>query len=69
MTIQESVLHKAQRAVKLTDAELSMVIVRLLRKIEDLENAIKEISTHRSSGNKTAKRNVSSSRVSRQTDA
>jgi hypothetical protein len=69
MSIQESILHKAQRAVKLTGPELSIVIGYLLTKVESLENELKEISAHRPTSTKATKRNVSTTRVSGESDS
>lgn len=67
--VKETILNKALKSVKLTDAELSIVIGHLLSKIEELENELKEISADRQPRTKTVKRNVSTSRVSGESDS
>lgn len=73
---KETVIHKAQRAVKLTDSELTIVLSDLLHtnqsliaRLEELENEVKKLSVSRSTSNKTTKRNVSTTRVSREGDS
>lgn len=67
--VKETILNKALKSVKLTDAELSIVIGHLLYKIEELENELKEISADRQPRTKTTKRNVSTPRVSGESDS
>tara|TARA_R100000005_G_C4923461_1_gene155665 strand:+ start:311 stop:544 length:234 start_codon:yes stop_codon:yes gene_type:complete len=74
--VKETILNKAQKAVKLNDAELSIVIGHLLQEneqrlleIEELKNELKEVSAHRQPRAKTTKRNVPAARVSGQTDS
>ncbi len=67
--VKETILNKAQKAVKLTDAELSIVIGHLLVEIEELKNELKEVSANRQPRAKTAKRNVPTTGVSGQTDS
>ena len=67
--VKETILNKAQKAVKLTDAELSIVIGHLLVEIEELKNELKEVSANRQPRTKTTKRNVSTSRVSGESDS
>ena len=62
--VKETILNKAQKAVKLSDAELSIVIGHLLTEIEELKNELKEVSVNRQPRAKTTKRNVSTSGVS-----
>ena len=62
--VKETILNKAQKAVKLSDAELSIVIGHLLTEIEELKNELKEVSANRQPRAKAAKRNVSTSGVS-----
>ena len=62
--VKETILNKAQKAVKLTDAELSIVIGHLLTEIEELKNELKEVSANRQPRAKATKRNVSTSGVS-----
>ena len=69
--VKETILSKAQKAVKLSDAELSIVIGHLLvendrcnEQIEELRNELKEISANRQPRTKAAKRNVPATRVS-----
>tara|TARA_R100001509_G_C4799199_1_gene192474 strand:- start:322 stop:531 length:210 start_codon:yes stop_codon:yes gene_type:complete len=69
MSIQESILHKAKRAVKLSDAELSIVVVHMLTKIEELENELEKVSANRPTRTKATKRNVPTTGVSGQTDS
>ena len=59
-----TILSKADMNVKLSDAELSIVIKHLLLEIEGLKNELKEISNDRQSSTKTIKRNVPATRVS-----
>tara|TARA_R100000081_G_scaffold91260_1_gene68661 strand:+ start:1639 stop:1839 length:201 start_codon:yes stop_codon:yes gene_type:complete len=59
-----TILSKADMNVKLSDAELSIVIKHLLLEIEGLKNELKEISNDRQSSTKTTKRNVPATRVS-----
>jgi|TARA_R100000081_G_C4706457_1_gene110467 hypothetical protein len=67
--VKETILSKAQKAVKLSDAELSIVIGHLLVEVEELKNELKEISNNRQPRTKTTKRNVSTPRVSRESDS
>ena len=62
--VKETILSKAQKAVKLSDAELSIVIGHLLVEVEELKNELKEISNNRQPRTKTTKRNVPTSGVS-----
>jgi len=62
--VKETILNKAQKAVKLSDAELSIVIGHLLTEIEELKNELKEVSVNRQPRTKATKRNVSTSGVS-----
>tara|TARA_R100000278_G_C5387118_1_gene134674 strand:- start:248 stop:481 length:234 start_codon:yes stop_codon:yes gene_type:complete len=69
--VKETILNKAQQAVKLTDAELSIVIGHLLEQneqrlleIEELKNEVKELSANRQPRAKTVKRNVPATGVS-----
>ena len=62
--VKETILNKAQKAVKLTDAELSIVIGHLLVEIEELKNELKEVSVNRQPRTKAIKRNVSTTGVS-----
>ena len=62
--VKETILNKAQKAVKLSDAELSIVIGHLLTEIEELKNELKEVSVNRQPRAKATKRNVSTSGVS-----
>jgi uncharacterized small protein (DUF1192 family) len=62
--VKETILNKAQKAVKLSDAELSIVIGHLLAEIEELKNELKEVSVNRQPRAKATKRNVSTSGVS-----
>lgn len=62
--VKETILNKAQKAVKLTDAELSIVIGHLLVEIEELKNELKEVSVNRQPRTKAVKRNVPTTRVS-----
>tara|TARA_R100001163_G_scaffold49300_1_gene37035 strand:- start:2100 stop:2312 length:213 start_codon:yes stop_codon:yes gene_type:complete len=62
--VKETILNKAQKAVKLSDAELSIVIGHLLTEIEELKNELKEVSANRQPRAKATKRNVSTSGVS-----
>ena len=69
--VKETILNKAQKAVKLSDAELSIVIGHLLQEnehrlleIEELKNELKEVSANRQPRAKATKRNVSTSGVS-----
>ena len=67
--VKETILSKAQKAVALTPAELSIVIGHMLEKIEELENEVKELSKNRQPRAKTAKRNVPSTGVSGESDS
>lgn len=71
-----TILNKALKSVKLTDAELSIVIGHLLREndkrlleIEELKNELEKVSNDRQPITKTAKRNVSATRVSGKSDS
>tara|TARA_R100000458_G_C8255469_1_gene231642 strand:+ start:921 stop:1154 length:234 start_codon:yes stop_codon:yes gene_type:complete len=73
---KETVIHKAQRAVKLTDSELTIVLSELLynyqaltSKVEELENEIKKLSVPRSTRGKAAKRDVPTIGVSGEGDS
>lgn len=67
--VKETILNKAQKAVKLTDAELSIVIGHLLVEIEELKNELKEVSVNRQPRTKTVKRNVPATGVSRESNS
>ena len=74
--VKETIINKAQKAVRLTDAELSIVIGHLLienekchEKIEELKNEVKELSTNRQPRAKATKRNVPATGVSREGDS
>tara|TARA_R100000458_G_scaffold51896_1_gene53047 strand:+ start:282 stop:515 length:234 start_codon:yes stop_codon:yes gene_type:complete len=74
--VKETIINKAQKAVKLSDAELSIVIGHLLvenekcnEQIEELRNELKEVSANRQPRAKTAKRNVPATRVSGESDS
>ena len=69
--VKETILSKAQKAVKLSDAELSIVIGHLLvendrcnEQIEELRNELKEVSANRQPRAKATKRNVPATGVS-----
>lgn len=71
-----TILNKALKSVKLTDAELSIVIGHLLREndkclleIEELKNELEKVSNDRQPITKTTKRNVSTTRVSGKSDS
>ena len=73
---KSTIVHKAQRAVKLTDSELTIVITELLStqealtsRVEELENEIKKLSVSRSTRSKAAKRNVPATGVSGESDS
>ena len=67
--VKETIINKAQKAVKLTDAELSIVLGHLLLEIEELKNEVKELSTNRQPRTKATKRNVPATRVSGESDS
>ena len=74
--VRETILNKALKSVKLTDAELSIVIGHLLREndkrlleIEELKNELEKVSNDRQPSTKTTKRNVSTTRVSGKSDS
>mgnify|MGYP003115427856 FL=1 len=73
---KSTIVHKAQRAVKLTDSELTIVITELLStqealtsRVEELENEIKKLSVSRSTRSKAAKRDVPTIGVSGEGDS
>jgi regulator of replication initiation timing len=74
--VKETILNKALKAVKLTDAELSIVIGHLLHEnehrlleIEELKNELEKVSSNRQPRTKTTKRNVSTTGVSGESDS
>lgn len=67
--VKETILNKALKAVKLTDAELSIVIGHLLVEIEELKNELEKVSSNRQPRTKTTKRNVSTTGVSGESDS
>lgn len=67
--VKETILNKAQKAVALTPAELSIVLGHMLEKIEELENELKKVSADRQPRTKTAKRNVPATGVSGKSDS
>ena len=62
--VKETIINKAQKAVKLTDAELSIVIGHLLVEIEELKSELKEVSVNRQPLTKAVKPNVPTTGVS-----
>ena len=62
--VKETIINKAQKAVALTPAELSIVLGHLLEEIEELKNELKEVSVNRQPRTKAVKRNVPTTRVS-----
>tara|TARA_R110002012_G_scaffold12690_8_gene56130 strand:+ start:96 stop:308 length:213 start_codon:yes stop_codon:yes gene_type:complete len=67
--VKETIINKAQKSVKLTDAELSIVLGHLLVEIEELKNEVKELSTNRQPRAKATKRNVPATGVSGEGDS
>jgi len=74
--VKETIISKAQKAVKLSDAELSIVIGHLLiendkcnEQIEELRNELKEVSNNRQPRTKATKRNVPTTGVSGESDS
>ena len=67
--VKETIINKAQKSVKLTDAELSIVLGHLLVEIEGLKNEVKELSTNRQPRAKATKRNVPATGVSGEGDS
>ena len=67
--VKETIINKAQKSVKLTDAELSIVLGHLLVEIEELKNEVKELSTNRQPRAKATKRNVPTTGVSGEGDS
>lgn len=67
--VKETIINKAQKAVALTPAELSIVLGHLLEEIEELKNELKKVSVNRQPRAKATKRNVPATGVSGEGDS
>ena len=67
--VKETIINKAQKAIALTPAELSIVLGHLLEEIEELKNELEKVSANRQPRAKATKRNVPATGVSGEGDS